>query len=72
MLRPGSVGAAGTAWCEADELIRALVAAVRAEIRALDRSAPITEMGTIDEQIGESFARDRMESVSGLLPRVDA
>jgi putative ABC transport system permease protein len=40
----------------------ALVAAVRAEIRALDRSAPVTAVGTVDAHIGESLAIRRFQA----------
>jgi putative ABC transport system permease protein len=40
----------------------ALQAAVRAEIRALDRSAPVTAVGTVDAQIGESLAIRRFQA----------
>jgi predicted permease len=40
----------------------ALASAVRAEIRALDRSAPVTAIGTVDAQIGESLAIRRFQA----------
>jgi putative ABC transport system permease protein len=40
----------------------ALAPAVRAEIRALDRSAPVTAVGTIDAEIGESVAIRRFQA----------
>jgi predicted permease len=40
----------------------ALATAVRAEIRALDPSAPLTAVGTVDAQIGESLAIRRFQA----------
>ena len=40
----------------------ALVAAVRSEIRALDRSAPVTAVGTVDSLVGESLAIRRFQA----------
>jgi putative ABC transport system permease protein len=40
----------------------ALAAPVRAEIRALDRSAPVTALGTVDAEIGESLAIRRFQT----------
>ena len=40
----------------------ALVPAVRGEIRALDRSAPVTAIGTVDAEIGESLAIRRFQA----------
>jgi predicted lysophospholipase L1 biosynthesis ABC-type transport system permease subunit len=40
----------------------ALAAAVRAEIRALDRAAPVTAIGTVAAQIGESLAIRRFQA----------
>ena len=40
----------------------AVAGAVRAEIRALDRSAPITAVGTVDAEIGESLAIRRFQA----------
>jgi len=40
----------------------ALVGPVRAEIRTLDRSTPVTAVGTIDAQIGESLAIRRFQA----------
>jgi putative ABC transport system permease protein len=39
-----------------------LAAAVRSEIRALDRSAPVTAIGTVDALIGESLAIRRFQA----------
>jgi putative ABC transport system permease protein len=39
-----------------------LVASVRAEIRALDRSAPITAVGTVEALVGESLAIRRFQA----------
>jgi putative ABC transport system permease protein len=39
-----------------------LVAAVRAEIRALDRAAPVTAVTTIDAELGESVAIRRFQA----------
>ena len=39
-----------------------LAGAVHAEIRALDRSAPVTELGTVLAQIGESLAIRRFQA----------
>jgi putative ABC transport system permease protein len=41
----------------------ALVPAVRAEIRALDPSGPITEIGTVEAEIGESLAVRRFQAL---------
>jgi putative ABC transport system permease protein len=40
----------------------ALAAQVRAEVRALDQSAPVTAVGSIDAQIGESVAIRRFQA----------
>ncbi len=40
----------------------ALASAVRAQIRALDRSAPVTAVGTVDAEIGESVAIRRFQA----------
>ena len=40
----------------------ALAGAVRAEIRALDRSAPVTAVSTVDAEIGESLAIRRFQA----------
>ena len=40
----------------------ALVAAVRSEIRALDRSAPVTAVGTVDSLVGESLSIRRFQA----------
>jgi putative ABC transport system permease protein len=40
----------------------ALAGAVRGEIRALDRSAPVTAVSTVDAQIGESLAIRRFQA----------
>ncbi len=40
----------------------ALAPAVRAEIRALDPSAPVTALGTVDGQIGDSLAIRRFQA----------
>jgi putative ABC transport system permease protein len=40
----------------------ALAAPVRSEIRALDRSTPVTAVGTIDAELGESIAIRRFEA----------
>ena len=40
----------------------ALAAPVRAEIRALDRSAPVTALGPVDAEIGESLAIRRFQA----------
>ena len=40
-----------------------LVPAVRAEIRALDPSAPITELSTVEAEIGESLAVRRFQAL---------
>jgi putative ABC transport system permease protein len=40
----------------------ALVPAVRAEIRALDPSAPVTEVSTVEAEIGESLAVRRFQA----------
>jgi putative ABC transport system permease protein len=39
-----------------------VAAAVRGEIRALDRSAPVTAVGTIDAELGESVAIRRFQA----------
>ena len=40
----------------------ALVPAVRTEIRALDPSAPVTAIGTVDSEVGESLAVRRFQA----------
>jgi putative ABC transport system permease protein len=40
----------------------ALAAPVRSEIRALDRTAPVTALGTVDAEIGESLAIRRFQT----------
>jgi len=41
----------------------ALVPAVRAEIRALDQSAPVTEISTVEAEIGESLTVRRFQAL---------
>lgn len=41
---------------------RAMASAVRTEIRALDRSAPVTAVSTVDAEIGESLAIRRFQA----------